>query len=268
MRAAGQCDTFPGMRILISNDDGIYAPGIDALHTAVHDLGEVTVVAPDAERSAVGHAITLSDPIKMREIRRDSGLCGYAVGGTPADSVKLAVCALLKDPPDLVISGINLGPNAGISIIYSGTVSAATEGTILGIPSMAVSLNTFTAPLWETAGRVARDLALRLRADPLPDGVLLNVNVPNVPYGELRGYRATRMGRSRFIETFDRRQDPRGNIYFWMDGYLEKTGDPGGTDLHALEEGFVSLTPIQFDLTDHASLTHLRQWAMPAAPRG
>lgn len=249
------------MRILVSNDDGIHAPGIAALAEAVSALGGVTVVAPDTERSAVGHAITISDPIKVREMTRN-GWRGYAVGGTPADAVKLAVCTLLPSPPDLVVSGINLGPNAGIAIIYSGTVSAATEGTILGIPSMAISLNTFTDPRWETAIGVARTLAERLLRDPLPEGVLLNVNVPNVPAGELRGYRVTRMARSRFVETFDARQDPRGGAYYWMDGYLDPLGDPAGTDLEALREGWVSLTPIQFDLTHEPAREHLRNWGL------
>jgi 5'-nucleotidase len=251
------------MRILLSNDDGIHAPGLAALYGAVRDLGDVTIVAPDSERSAVGHAITLSDPIRIREERKDGAFYGYAVGGTPADSVKLAVCAVLKHPPDLVISGINLGPNAGISVIYSGTVSAATEGTILGIPSIAVSLDTYRDPIWDTAARVARDVAAQVLRDPLPRGVLLNVNVPNVPPGRCRGYAATRMAASRFVETFHRREDPRGDVYYWMDGYLEAAGDDSGTDLRALREGFVSLTPIGFNLTHAGTLDHLRAWRLP-----
>lgn len=248
------------MRILVSNDDGIHAPGIRALAAAMVDLGEVIVVAPDSERSAVGHAITLTDPIKTRMVREPGGFTGHAIGGTPADSVKLAVCALLETPPDLVVSGINLGPNAGIAVIYSGTVSAATEGTILGIPSMAVSLNTFRDPNWDTAARVAREMAERLVRDPLPKGVLLNVNVPNVPYGDLKGTAVTRMAASRFVETFHKRSDPRGAIYYWMDGYLEPEGDPEGTDLHAVAQGYVSLTPIHFDLTHEGGLRHLERW--------
>ena len=248
------------MRILISNDDSIYAPGINALYEAVSGLGEVHVVAPAAEQSAVGHAITLSDPIKTRPVERNGRFFGYAVGGTPADCVKLAVCALLPAPPDLVISGINLGPNAGISVIYSGTVSAATEGTILGIPSMAVSLNTFSDPLWETAIEVTRRIVRRLARNPLPSGVLLNVNIPNLPLSEIRGFAATRMAQSRFVETFDKRTDPRGNVYYWMDGELQVIGDPEGTDLEALQKGFVSLTPIWFDLTHYPSLPALARW--------
>ncbi|MBN1270171.1 MAG: 5'/3'-nucleotidase SurE [Kiritimatiellae bacterium] len=248
------------MRILLSNDDGIYAPGIFELYKAVRDLGQVDIVAPSAERSAVGHAITLSDPIKTKKVSRSDDFGGYAVGGTPADCVKLAVCALLDQRPDLVISGINLGPNAGISLIYSGTVSAATEGTILGIPSMAISIATFRDPIWETAGHVAHVLVRKLQQDGLPDGTLLNVNVPNVPLKDLRGFAVTRMARSRYVEIFDKRADPRGNIYFWMDGEIETLGDHEGTDLHALEQGYVSLTPIWFDLTHREALEALRGW--------
>lgn len=253
------------MRILLSNDDGIHAPGLRALHAALRELGDVTVVAPSAERSAVGHAITLSDPIKVNRVDVDGEFFGYAVGGTPADCVKLAYCALCPEGFDLVVSGINLGPNAGISVIYSGTVSAATEGTILGIPSMAVSINSFTAPHWPTAGRVALDLARQIVARGLPPDTLLNVNVPNVTPDALKGYKVTRMGRSRFVETFDRRTDPRGNVYYWMDGALELLGDATGTDLEALQQGYVALTPIWFDLTHRAALDHFKDWAPPVA---
>ncbi|MCX7819532.1 MAG: 5'/3'-nucleotidase SurE [Kiritimatiellae bacterium] len=247
-------------RILVTNDDGIHAPGIRELARALRPLGRVTIVAPDTERSAVGHAITLSDPIKMRAVRDDGRLVGYAVGGTPADSVKLAVCALLRRRPDLVVSGINLGPNAGIAVLYSGTVSAATEGTLLHIPSLAISLNTFDQPQWATAARAAAELANGLLRHPLPRGVLLNVNVPNLPWEQIRGYAPARMARSRFVEVFHRRRDPRGNLYFWMDGYLETDGPREGTDLKLLADGWITLTPVHFDLTHHRALTHLRRW--------
>ncbi|MCS6771505.1 MAG: 5'/3'-nucleotidase SurE [Kiritimatiellae bacterium] len=246
------------MIILVSNDDGIFAPGIGALYQAVRDLGEVHVVAPHAEQSAVGHAITLYNPIKCKPVERDGHFFGYAVGGTPADCVKLAVYALLPRRPDLVVSGINLGPNAGISVIYSGTVSAATEGTIIGIPSVAISLATFTNPIWDTPARVARDLVPKIAKRGLPPETLLNVNVPNIPFEQLKGYRVTRMGRSRFVEVFHRRTDPRNNVYYWMDGDMELLGDGRGTDIRALEEGFVSLTPLWFDLTHHEVLEDFR----------
>ncbi|HBA82607.1 MAG TPA: 5'/3'-nucleotidase SurE [Verrucomicrobia bacterium] len=252
------------MKILISNDDGIYAPGIRALYQAVRDLGEIDVVAPIAEQSAVGHAITLSNPIKTNRVYNGGEFFGHAVGGTPADSVKLAVCALLDHRPDLIVSGINLGPNAGISVIYSGTVSAATEGTILGIPSMAISINSFKNPCWDTAAVVARRLALMIQQHGLPEDTLLNVNVPNLPLDQIKGYAVTRMGRSRFVEVFDRRTDPRGNVYYWMDGALEQLGDTEQTDLDALENGYVSMTPIWFDLTNQKALPDLRKWNLDA----
>jgi 5'-nucleotidase len=259
-RRGASCQ-IDAMRILLSNDDGIYAPGIAALYEAVRDLADVDLVAPSSERSAVGHAITLSDPLKVREVRRNGQLFGYAVSGTPADCVKLAVeGSLLGHKPDLVVSGINLGPNAGISVIYSGTVSAATEGTILGIPSLAISLNTFTDPLWDTAKRIARHIVSVVMERGLPPQTLLNVNIPNKPFDQLKGYRVTRMGQSRFVEIFHRRTDPRGNLYFWMDGDLEQLGDTRGTDVEALKEDSVSLTPIWFDLTHHAVLDTLRGW--------
>ena len=253
-----------GMRILICNDDGIHAPGIRALYEAVKDLGEVFVVAPHTEQSAVGHAITLANPIKCQKIFNGADFFGYAVGGTPADCVKLAVYSLLADKrPDLIISGINFGPNTGISVIYSGTVSAATEGTILGIPSMAVSLATFKDPIWATAAHVARQFAIKLMKEGLPPETLLNVNVPNVPLNQIKGSQLTRMGRSRFVETFDQRTDPRGNIYYWMDGQLEMLGDARGTDVYAVENGYVSYSPIWFDLTHQAVMGEFeKKWSM------
>ncbi len=248
------------MRILLCNDDGIHAPGIAALYEALRDMAEVHLVAPEAERSAVGHAISIYNPLKTKKIYKNGAFYGHAVDGTPADCVKLALSALMPGPPDFVVSGINLGPNAGISVIYSGTVSAATEGIILGIPSMAISLNTFTDPLWDTAKRVAREMLKRLASDGLPQDTLLNVNVPNVPFEELKGTRVTRMGRSRYIETFERRTDPRGNAYYWMDGELALLGDPADTDLNALDDGYVSLSPLGFDLTKHTALPHFARW--------
>lgn len=247
------------MRILVCNDDGIHAPGIGHLADALQDLGDVRVVAPAAEQSAVGHAITLSNPLKTHAVQRNGQPFGQAVGGTPADCVKLAVFALAGGRPDLVVSGINLGPNAGISVIYSGTVSAATEGTILGIPSIAVSLNTFSDPQWATGAHYARVMAGEVVRHGLPPETLLNVNVPNLPLAEVRGIRLTRMGRSRFVEEFHRRTDPRGNVYYWMDGEMELLGDGEGTDIRALEDGYVSLTPIWFDLTHQAVLRDFQQ---------
>lgn len=247
------------MRILICNDDGIHAPGIAALHGAVKEFGELHVIAPDAERSAAGHAITLADPIKSTPVNKNGDFFGYGIGGTPADCIKLAVCAVMKDaPPDLVLSGINLGSNTGISVIYSGTVSAATEGVVLGIPGIAFSLCTYADPEWETAARIAKELTKKVIENPMPPNVLLNINIPNLPYNQLKGIKITRMGRSRFIEKFHKRLDPRGRTYYWLDGELEVHDEGDDIDIHAVRDGFVSITPIHLDLTAYDHLQTFR----------
>ncbi|MFA5689576.1 MAG: 5'/3'-nucleotidase SurE [Kiritimatiellales bacterium] len=248
------------MRILLCNDDGIFAPGIATLHEAVKGFGEVYVVAPDVERSAAGHAITIADPIKCAPVERHGEFFGYGIGGTPADCIKLAVRAILRDtPPDIVLSGVNLGSNTGISVIYSGTVSAATESVILGIPAVAFSLCNYMNPNWETGRRVAGEITKKMLENPLPPGVLLNVNIPSIPYEELRGIKITRMGRSRFIEKFHERLDPRGRIYYWLDGELEVQDAGDDVDIHAVSDGFVSITPIQLDMTAYADFGAVRK---------
>lgn len=253
-------------RILICNDDGIYAPGIMALYEALSELGELTVVAPEFEQSAVGHAITIADPIKIRKISRSGGFTGFAVSGTPADCVKLAVTELLPEKPDMVVSGINLGSNVGISVIYSGTVSGATEGTILGIPSIAISLASFKNPQWATAASVARQIARHVLEHGLPADTLLNVNVPNRHPESIRGFQVTRMGHSRFAEIFHRRANPRGDTYYWLDGELQMLGDANGTDVQAVNDNLISLTPIWFDLSNTAAMDELRGWRLPWPP--
>ncbi|HEY8680142.1 MAG TPA: 5'/3'-nucleotidase SurE [Candidatus Dormibacteraeota bacterium] len=249
-------------RILVTNDDGITAPGLHALCAAMATLGEVSVVAPDAERSAAGHAITTMTPLRVNEVALEDSLVGYAVNGTPADSVKLAVGAILKVRPDLVVSGINLGPNTATNIIYSGTVSAATEGRILGIPSIAISLGTFKDPIWETAAGYAIRVAEQVLARGLPPKILLNVNVPNLPAAEVKGVQVTRQGDSAYEELFDNRTDPRGAPYYWAAGTYRMSDVEEGTDALALDRGFVSITPISFDLTAHGWLEELRSWEL------
>lgn len=247
------------MKILICNDDGIHAPGISVLHDSLQGQGQLHVVAPDVERSAAGHAITLADPIKSTPVEKDGVFFGDAIGGTPADCVKLAVCALMRDdPPDLLLSGINLGSNTGISVIYSGTVSAATEAVVLGIPGVAFSLCTYVDPEWEMAGRVAAEITKQLIANPMPANVLLNINMPNLPYEQLKGFKVTRMGRSRFVEKFHKRLDPRGRTYYWLDGELELQDSGDDVDVHAVRDGYVSITPIHLDLTAYDHLETFR----------
>lgn len=208
------------------------------------------MVAPDTERSAAGHAITLSDPLKCMPVEKGGAFFGHSVSGTPADCIKLAVRALMENaPPRLTLSGINLGSNTGISVLYSGTVSAATESAILGIPGIAFSLCSYVNPQWEMAGRIAAEITEQVLKNPFPPGVLLNVNLPNLPYEDIKGIRVTRMGRSRFIEKFHRRLDPQGRTYFWLDGDLDVQDAGDDIDEHAVRAGYVSVTPIQFDMT-------------------
>lgn len=251
----------PVKHLLLSNDDGINAPGLAALHEAVSDMGKISVVAPEAEQSAIGHAITIAFPILAKPHEPAQGPRGFAVTGTPADCIKLAVNVLLKEKPDLVLSGINLGSNVGVSVIYSGTISAATEGLLMGIPSMAISLCGSNHPLhWDTAAAVARCMLTKIISNGLPPATLLNVNVPNKPLSDLRGFAVTRMGQSRFIEKFERRVDPRGNEYFWLDGNLKLLENAEQTDILAIQEGFVSITPIGLDRTRHNAIPTIESW--------
>lgn len=244
-------------RILVTNDDGITAPGLDALHRSMAELGEVLIVAPDAEQSAVGHAITTLTPLRIKKVALAGDTFGHAVNGTPADAVRLAILAICTEPPDLVVSGINLGPNTATNIIYSGTVSAATEARILGIPSMAVSLATFKDPIWDTPAAFARRIAAELLANGLPDTVLLNVNVPNLPLEKVRGVRVTRQGRSAYQERYEKRSDPRSVPYYWTAGKFRMSDVDEEADALAVENGFVSVTPVRYDMTAHDYLDAL-----------
>jgi 5'-nucleotidase len=256
------------MRILVSNDDGINSKGIRLLAAELRKLGEVTVVAPDAERSAVGHAITLSDPLRVKEVREDGELFGYAVNGTPSDCVKIAINALLPEPPELVVSGVNLGANVATDIIYSGTVSAATEGTIMGVPSIAVSLNTFVNPDFQPAARFARLLAAEVHTRGLALGTLLNVNVPSLPWDQIAGVLVVRQGRSRFVETFHKRIDPRNNTYYWQAGEMVVIEEGEDVDVAALRAGNITVTPIHYDLTNYSELENLKRWNLGTLVHG
>ena len=247
-------------KILLTNDDGIYAPGIFALYESIKSLGEVNVIAPATEMSAVGHAITLTDPLRVEKVNRRGEFFGYAVSGTPADCVKIAVWALLDEKPDIVISGINLGNNTGISIIYSGTVSAATEGTILKIPSIAISLAAYKKPDFTYAAKFAKKLVPVVLERGLPVGTLLNVNVPDVPEEEIEGVMTTRQGKAEYQEFFDKRTDPWGRSYYWMAGEKVKMKQDESVDDSAIFNNMISVTPIQFDLTDYANMELIKSW--------
>ena len=243
------------MRILLSNDDGYFAPGLEQLAAAVADRAEITVVAPERDRSGASNSLTLDRPLSVR--RAANGF--LFVNGTPTDCVHLAVTGLLDKLPDMVISGINLGANMGDDTIYSGTVAAATEGYLLGIPSIAISLASKTAAHLETAAQVAVELVerhARLGAPPW----LLNVNVPDIPRADLKGLQITRLGRRHRAEDVIRTQSPRGETVYWV-GAAGAAADAGdGTDFHAVEQGFVSVTPLQIDLTNRDQMTDLRAW--------
>jgi 5'-nucleotidase len=221
-------------------------------------------VAPDAERSAVGHAITTLTPLRVKEYERNGERIGYAVNGMPADCVKIGTGSLLPRAPDIVVSGVNLGPNTATNVIYSGTVSAATEARILGIPSLAVSLGAFRGVDFGYAAQIARRLAAEVLKRGLPEKVLLNVNVPNLPREEIKGLRVTRQGRSSFVEDFSVRTDPRDQTYYWLAGNYEMTDQDEDTDAWALDNGYVSVTPVTFDLTAYAHLRELAAWRLRA----
>lgn len=246
--------------VLISNDDGIAAPGINALVKEIKKIARVTVVAPDKQQSAVGHAITMNYPLRAIPYQRDGEFFGYAVDGTPADAVKLGVRFLLKEKPDLVISGINQGSNTAVNILYSGTVSAATEGTVLGIPSMAVSLTTHDDGDFSYAAKFAARLAALITKNGLPDGTLLNVNVPAVPEEKIAGVRITRQGQSSWEDTFDVRRDPANREYFWLTGKMKVTDTDPFTDQVAIRDNYVSITPIHYELTDGKMIDELKKW--------
>lgn len=246
--------------ILVTNDDGINAPGINALVLQLEKIGDVIVVAPDTERSAVGHAITLLDPLRIANFSKNGRWSGFAVSGTPADCVKIAVNALLARKPDIVVSGINLGSNTGINVIYSGTVSAATEGTILGIPSIAISLTTYTDPIFETPAKFAKTITKLVLEKGLPNGTLLNVNVPNVPENEIKGIAITRQGRARFAEEFDKRIDPKNRVYYWLAGNKVEMQEAEDVDDEAIKRGEISITPIRYDLSDYEFMSELKSW--------
>ncbi len=235
--------------ILVCNDDGIFSPGIKALAEVASEFGEVVVVAPDRQQSAVGHAITMSVPLRANEMTVAKKYKGFAVNGTPADCVKLAHGNLLDRKPDLVLSGINHGSNAGINILYSGTVSAATEGTILGYPSIAVSCTAYPEQAdLKGAQEAARRVVKFVLDKGLPKGVTLNVNAPE---GEFKGIQWSRMADSRYVEEYEDRVDPFNRAYYWLTGQFELLDEGNDSDIHILNEGNATVTPIQYDLTDY-----------------
>jgi 5'-nucleotidase len=241
--------------ILISNDDGVSARGLQTLVRTLRPLGRTVVVAPDRERSAIGHALTLHKPLRIHPLQKDI----YSVNGTPTDCITLAVNTILEETPSLLISGINSGGNLGDNITYSGTVSAAMEGALLGIPSIAVSLAGKGHLKYKTAAEITLYLAQKVIRHGLPPDTFLNVNVPNLPADQIRGIRVTRMGKRLFKDPVVSKKDPRGRTYYWIAGEEVVTAPSKNSDYKAIEEGCVSVTPIHLDLTNHTVLPEMKK---------
>jgi 5'-nucleotidase len=245
------------MRILISNDDGVHAPGIAALAKALSAIAEVTVVAPDRNRSGASNSLTLDQP--LRTMQMDNGY--ISVNGTPTDCVHIAVTGLLNELPDMVVSGINEGSNLSDDVLYSGTVAAATEGRFLGLPSIAFSLEGPKCHHYDTAAQIALVLVQRLQKEPLKGDTILNVNIPDLPLSEIKGFQVTRLGTRHKAEPTVKATDPRGrNIYWIGQPGLEQDAGPG-TDFHAVKAGYVSITPLHIDLTHYKAFEQLSTWS-------
>jgi 5'-nucleotidase len=250
------------MRILLTNDDGIHAPGLRALRKELMKLGEVVVVAPAGEQSAVGHSVTLLTPLIIQEIFDASEFIGWAVEGRPADCVKLALLELMPDPPDLIVSGMNAGSNAGINVLYSGTVAAAIEGAFFRRTSIAVSLQYTKPPRmnFPEAARHAHQVIAQIMAQSPPQGTLFNVNIPSLESGPVKGIKVVPQNVSSYVERFDRRVDPRGRTYFWTGKDLDCPEPHPDSDVSALDDSYITVTPLQFDLTNAVMLERMKDW--------
>src|SRR5262245_33830671 len=251
------------MRILLTNDDGVYAPGLRALRKELQKLGDVTIVAPAGEQSAVGHSITLLTPLITQEVvDENQSPMGWAVEGRPADCVKLALLELLKEPPDLIVSGLNAGSNAGINVLYSGTVAAAVEGSFFQRTSIAVSLvtNKPEPPNFPKAAELARGVIEQIVRHPLSRGSLFNVNIPNVDKTPIQGIRVVRQNIAPYKEQYDRRVDPRGRVYFWTGPDFGCPDPHPDTDETALRDGYITVTPLHFNLTHADMLEKMQDW--------
>ena len=248
------------MKLLLSNDDGIYAEGLRALHAQFAPRWSTMVVAPDRERSAISHAITLETPLRSHKIAWHNGDAAYAVSGTPVDCIKLALMELLTDRPDLVISGINPGANAGININYSGTLAAAREATLYGIPALAISIMAKQPRFYDQAAQFGVDLADTILSQGLAAGTFLNVNIPDLPMDQIKGVRISRQNIKPLKEQMERRIDPRQRPYFWHAVLPGDTPAESDSDVAAISEGYISITPIKCDVTDYQSIQSLYSW--------
>lgn len=251
------------VHILLTNDDGIGAQGLKSLKEAVAHLGRITIVAPERQQSGSSHALTLDNPLRINRIDEDT----IAVDGTPTDCVLLAMRGLIDGRPDLLISGINHGPNLGDDVTYSGTVAAAFEGTLLGLPSIAISLCSWTELRFEAAKQFAAEIASKVIEHGLPPGTLLNVNVPCLEPEEIKGVRITKLGKRIYRDAIVRKTDPRGRDYYWIGGGLPTWQKSEGTDFEAIEEGMISVTPLHLDLTDYDAIEEIRSWNLKVRSR-
>jgi 5'-nucleotidase len=249
------------MKILISNDDGYMAEGIRALAAVLADLGDITVVAPDRNRSGASNSLTLENPLRLNKM--EEGV--YRVDGTPTDCVHLAITGLLEEEPDMVVSGINAGANLGDDVLYSGTVAAAMEGRFLGLPAIAISLNGHTATHYETAAWVAKKLVQHLQTSSLPADTILNVNVPDLPIEQIIGFEATRLGHRHKADPVIKELDPRGREMYWVGPAGEEQDAGPGTDFDAIRRGAVSVTPLQIDLTAYKAIDGIASWLQGAS---
>ncbi len=244
--------------ILVCNDDGVFAPGIQALTSAAEKFGKVVVVAPDKPQSAMGHAITINSTLHIRQIEKTENKEIYSTSGTPVDCVKLAVNEILDHKPDLIVSGINHGSNASINVIYSGTMSAAVEGCLEGIPSVGFSLLDFSIDAdFSASQHFAEKVIAHVLENGLQQGVCLNVNIPKLPLSEIKGIQVCRQANANWEEEFDKRKDPHGREYFWLTGKFVNYDDGKDTDVFALESNKVSIVPVQIDLTAHHAIKSL-----------
>lgn len=248
------------LRILITNDDGIQAAGLWALYRALSPLHRVTVVAPDRERSAVGHAITLHQPIRACRTTVNGGDHGWAVSGTPADCVKLAVVELLETRPDMVISGINPGANVGVNLNYSGTVAAAKEAALYGLKALSVSIGGGEDPYYDDAAKFIANLVPMIHAGEIPSGTFLNINFPNIPIARTTGVRVTRQGIDTYAEYFEKRRDPRNRTYYWQGSESHPVYSQSDADGAALDSNQISITPVRCDMTDYTALKQMKLW--------
>ena len=244
------------MKILVSNDDGYFSPGLNTLVSHLKKIADVVVVAPDRSRSGASSSLTLDKPICVKEI----GPNVYSVDGTPTDCVHIALTGLIPFKPDMVISGINDGPNMGDDTIYSGTVAAAMEGYLLGITSYAVSMGKSDPKNFETAARVVLDLIDKQTKEGPRDALLLNINVPDIPYSEIKGFSVTRLGKRHEAESAIKKTDVNGNNLYWVGAVGEPNDGGPGTDFYAIQENYVSISPIQSDLTNYKEIDPLKQW--------